>query len=361
MTEAQAPWIGVVVVAYAAEDFIHECLESLVCAGYDRLKIIVVDNDSPDQTPAAVRGWASGEVPFAPPDDWPLPPRPAAPKPRRFAEMDAAAALSATFEALGEVTLVHSGANLGFAGGVNVGLRTLRAHPEIDLFWILNPDGVVEPGTPAAFAAAARNAGRFALIGGRVLYYGKPDIIQSDGGRLRWWIGFGSSVNQGRRAEACAAPDGATLDYAPGANMLASRVFLDAAGLMDESWFLYAEEVDWALRRGDLPLISAAGARIRHRAGASIGSQRLDRLEGPFSVYFSQLNHLRLAARWNALRLPFAYAAALLVILRKYVRAGAWAQARAGLAGLHGFGPPPEVRRRLPPEIWAQIAARARW
>ncbi len=361
MTRPEAPWIGVVVVAYAAEDFIHECLESLNATGYDRLKILVVDNASPDATPAAVRAWATGAAPFIPPADWPLAARAATPKPLRFTEMTAAAAQSATFEELGEVALIHSGANLGFAAGVNVGLRALRAHPEIDLFWVLNPDGIVEPGTPAAFAKAARRAGRFALIGGRTLYYGKPDIVQSDGGRVRWWSGFGSSVNLGRRAETCTPPDGATLDYVPGANMVASREFLDTAGLMDESWFLYAEEVDWALRRGNLPLVTAADARIRHRAGASIGSSRLDRLGSPFAVYFSTLNHLRFTARWKPARLPFAYVAALLVILKKYVPARAWGQARAALAGLHGFGPPREIRRRLPPDVWALIAARPRW
>lgn len=351
------PWIGIAIVTFGAEDFIADCLESLTRTGYPRLKIIVVDNASPDGTAQSVRGWASGARPFIAPRDWPLPASPVTPKPVRFAEFDAQAAATATFDALGTVALVHSGANRGFAGGVNVGLRTLRAHPEIELFWVLNPDSVVAADAPAVYAAAAQ-AGRFALMGGRTLYYERPEIVQTDGGRMRWWRGFGSNVNQGRRAADCAPPASASLDYVSGANMVASREFLDRAGLMDEAWFLYLEEVDWALRRGDLPLKVAPAARIFHRAGASIGSRGHDRLESPFSVYFSSLNHLRFAARWNRWRLPLAYGAALAVTLRKYIAAGAWPQAHAALAGLHGLPPPAEVRARLDPGTWARVAAR---
>lgn len=354
------PWIGVVVVTFAAAEFIHECLESLVASDCDRLKIVVVDNASPDATAAAVRDWASGARPMVFADDWPLERRAPVPKPITLAEFDAETAQTADFDALGTVTLVHSGSNRGFAGGVNVGLRTLRRHPQIGYFWVLNPDSVVEPQTPRAFADAAAAAGRFAVMGGRTLYFGRPDVVQSDGGRLRWPMGLGLGVNRGRPATDCAPPDADALDYISGANMLVSRPFLDEAGLMDESWFLYIEEVDWCLRRGPLPLAVAPEARIRHRAGASSGSSRVDRLESPFSTYMANLNHLRFVARWRPAHLPWAYLAALLVIVKRYVSVGAWPQATAALRGLHGFGPPAAVRRKLDATTWEGIARRTR-
>lgn len=357
-TPAAEPWIGVVIVTYGAADYIAECLESLVASGYPRLKVVVVDNASPDATPEAVRGWATGARPFVHPEDWPIARGALAAKPRAFAEMEAGAALSARFEDLAEVTLVRSGANRGFAGGVNLGLRALLPHPEIDLFWVLNPDCVVEPQTPGAFAAAARRAGRFSLMGGRAIYFGEPEIVQADGGRFRPWRGTGGSINVGRPAAECAPPEPAAMDYIPGISMLASRLFLERCGLMDESWFLYYDEIDWAFRRGDLPLAVAPEARVRHRSGAAIGSKGRDRLAGPLSAYFGARNRLRFVLRWRPWAAPAAYLTSILAAAKTFLPARAWTQWWATLRGLHGLPPPAAVRTRLDPSVWSTLERR---
>ena len=55
--------------------------------------------------------------------------------------------------------------------------------------------------------------------------------------------------------------------------MLVSRDFLDEVGLMDESYFLYYEETDWAMRGKErYRLAYADDAVVYHKEGASIGS-----------------------------------------------------------------------------------------
>jgi hypothetical protein len=45
------------------------------------------------------------------------------------------------------------------------------------------------------------------------------------------------------------------MDFVNGASMLVGREFLEAVGLMEESYFLYFEELDWAKRaRGKFTL-----------------------------------------------------------------------------------------------------------
>lgn len=357
---SETPWIGVIIVSYRAADFIAECLESLMGTEYPRLKVMVVENDSPDGSAAAIRDWALGDAPFAHPADWPVPAATVSPKPRPFAEFGGAEAARASFDALGEITLIHSGSNLGYAGGVNVGLEALLPHPEIELFWVLNPDCVVEPGTPAAFAAAARKAGgRFALMGGRASFFGEPEIVQADGGRFRPWLGRGGSVNKNRRADSCDPPAGESLDYIHGMCMVASRAFIQQAGLMDASWFLYYEEVDWAYRRGNLPLLVVPEARIRHRSGASSGDREAG-LGSLFSVYVFSRNGLRFMARWYPWRIPFAYLSWLAISIRNFALRGAWRHFWAAMRGLHGLSPPDTVRRSASPEVWETLDRRSR-
>lgn len=331
---AEWPRIGVVIVTYCAEDFVLDCLMSLLESGYPALRVIVVDNHSPDTTCERVRSWAEATLE------------------QNFEERGRDATPAPPHKWL---TLLPTGENLGFAGGVNVGLRTLL-RDETDLFWVLNPDATVEPQTPFAFARRARSAGRFAAIGGRILYAGRNGTIQTDGGRLHR-LGFtGVNVNRGLRTANCAMPDPGSLDYVSGASLLVSRAFIARAGLMDESWFLYFEEVDWQLRRGDLPLLVEPEARVIHRAGASIGSGRPGEQASALAVYFLSRNLLRFTARWSPARLPFAYAMAWWKLFRS------WGMDRSRLMamvyGLHQIGPPRDVRIRLPEEAWKRILAR---
>lgn len=333
------PRLGVVIVTYAAEAFVAEGLEALRADAYPDLAVVVVDNASPDGTVAAIRAWAAATLPEGlaehPPE---APPRPAR----------------------GRFSLVHAGDNLGFAGGVNAGLAALRDDPAIDLFWILNPDAVPDPGAAAALAARARAMGRFAAIGGRVLLADPGSEgearVQTDGGRLHPLAFSAVNVNMGRPAAACAPPPAETLDFVSGAHMLVSRAFLERAGPLDEDWFLYFEEIDWQLRRGDLPLGLAPEAVVRHRAGATIGSGSGAGRASPLSIWFMARNLPRFVARWSPWRLPFAYAVAWWKLWRSWGADGP--RLAAFLRGLHGLPPPAAVRARLPEHVWARLLAR---
>ena len=248
------------------------------------------------------------------------------------------------------VELHRAGGNLGFAAGVNVGLRAALGDRECDLFWVLNPDATVTPATPFALADEASRMGRFAVIGTRVLYAERPDVVQTDGGRLHALTCTGVGVNIGARAVETPLPDPASLAYIAGVSMLVSREFVETAGLMPERWFLYYEEIDWQLARGDLPIGIAPQALVLHSAGASIGSGGVHKRASPLSVYFMARNLLPFVRRHAPAKLPFAYLMAYYKLVRQ------WGLDRANLAamlrGLHRLGPPADVRQRLARDVW---------
>lgn len=330
------PCLGVVIVAFASRDVIIDCLRSLLAAQGVALDIVVVDNGSPDDTVASLRRWAAGEdVPL--PQDLPIE---LSGQTARFS-LDGSPIEGCPHS----VRLVETGINAGFAAGVNRGLELLARNAALDRFWILNPDSVVPPGTPHAFATAPDG---FALMGGRVVYLEAPDRIQSDGGVIAWATGVTHNINQFQPADA-PPPDPARFDFISGASMVASRAFLERAGSMPEEYFLYYEEVAWALRRGDLPLAWCPDALIYHRAGASIGSGGPKRLAAPFSLYFLHRARILFLRRHRPRSLPaaflFSVAKAGQLLLKGHY-AGAAMVLRAGL----GFGPPASVLARLSPE-----------
>lgn len=344
------PVVGVVVVAYNGQDFIADCLESLSSADYEELRVVVVDNQSPDGTVDAVRDWASGAKPFDVGGDWPFQGYSPSPKPVSFEEY---AADDPGRRVKADFTLIHSGANLGFAAGVNVGLRALLDEPDVKYYWILNPDTAVDPGAPAAFVRRAESMGRFAVIGGRVVYYDDPGRIQTDAGRLHPYAHTAVGVNIHKNADACAMPPVESVDYIAGVSMFASREFIDRAGLMDEGWFVYFEEIEWQLRRGDLPYGLEPEARILHRAGASIDAGGAKRSTAPFAVYFMCRNVMRFVWDQAPWKLPFAYALAYWKLVRH--QGCGWPQFTALFRGLHQMGPPDCVRKKLPDAVWERI------
>ena len=332
--------LGVVIVTYNAADVILACLETLLASSDVTLRIVVVDNASTDGTPDLIADWAAGslaphlaDLPFA---------AGARAKPVTV-HADLAACTDWRQHA---VSLISAPINLGFASGVNRGLAVLAELPQIERFWVLNPDCVVPPSTAAAFARYTPPEGSFALMGGRVLYLDNPTMIQIDGGTIARWSGITGNLGLfGTHSETPAA-DPAQMDFIAGASMVASRAFYEAAGPMREDYFLYYEEVDWALRRGRLPLAYCPGALIYHHGGSAIGSAIHNRPATPFALYFKHRARMIFLRRfYPASRLTahvWSLAKAGQFLLRGWHR-----EARALLAGAFGRPPPPHLRRGL--------------
>ncbi len=342
------PALGVVVVTHASADVILDCLDSLLASQGVRLAVAVVDNASPDGTPALIRDWAAGRLAHAPGADVPFALDPV-PKP-----LPLAAAPPAVLPAAGHsLALIETGINGGFAAGVNRGLAALAAVAELDRFWILNPDSLVPPGSAAAFARHPAPPGGFALMGGRLAYAGPTGPIQIDGGVIRRWSGVTGNLGQFAPIDS-PPPDPARIDFVTGASMVASRAFLETAGPMPEDYFLYYEEVDWALRRGRLPLLWCPGGLVYHRAGTAIGSSAPGRPASRFSLYFKHRGRMRFVRRHFPAAWPTALAFSLAKAGQSLLKGD-----RAGAATILGasleMAPPAAVRARLSPEA-AELA-----
>lgn len=321
--------IGVAIVAFNSSDVIIGCLDSLFASEGADLRVVVTDNASGDDTVSLVREWAAK--------------RAAGDQHFRFSELPADAAQAPD----ASLTLLHSTFNGGYAHGVNAGLKLLLRDPSIDLFWVLNPDCEVTPEAAARYIAHGAD-GNFSLMCGRTLYKETPDRVQTDGGRVHRWTGVCSAVNIGTPAARAAMPAATSLDFIPGSNAVATRAFIERAGLMTEDYFLYYEEVDWAFRRGDLPLRIVDDVIVYHYGGTSIGSGAVGRRATPFANYFNYRNRIRFLRRHRPVAVPvaLAYAAAKAVQL---TAKGARNEAQALLAGAFDRPPPPAIRDRIAP------------
>ena len=231
----------------------------------------------------------------------------------------------AVAEGFPELDLVRAGVNLGYAAGNNVGIRRALERGA-DWVLLLNNDATVEPGLPEALEAAAEARPDAGVLACKVLF--------ADSDRL-WYAGASFDALLGRsRHEGFGEPDepGTLADTvrATGAGMAVSRAAIDAAGLLDEELFLYAEDLEWCLRirEAGFAVVYVPEARVRHRVSAATGGAG-----SPTTAYYETRNVLAVVERHRPLPrgLPGVRRAAVVaprVLLAARRPASAWAAVR---------------------------------
>jgi GT2 family glycosyltransferase len=316
--------IGVVLVNWNRWGDTIEALESLLRSTAP-LRVVVVDNASADGSMERIAAWAAGDNPAvaASPDmaHFTTPPLPKPIRVRRLGPEQLASALSMPEDGL---TLIDSGGNLGYAGGNNVGLRLLLTDPAIRCFWLLNNDTVVEPDTAARLAAHMDATPDVGMCGTIVRYYWKPDRVQAlNGYRFSFLTGSAKPINGGLPASLPfdAREVARASDFVLGASLAVSRPFLETIGLMEECYFLFYEEIDWAVRNnGRFVTAFAADATVFHKEGGSIGSSGVPGARSAFADYWLTRSRLAFIRRHRPVLLPWHWLFTLVLVGRRLVR-----------------------------------------
>jgi N-acetylglucosaminyl-diphospho-decaprenol L-rhamnosyltransferase len=184
-----------------------------------------------------------------------------------------------------QARLIPSSENLGFPGGNNLVLRRLGfgsadVPPEIIL--LLNPDAEPLDDAIGQMAGFLREHPGVGAVGAQLSY---PDGSFQHGafrfpGLWQLWFDLfpphprrllDSRLN-GRYPRAVYETGRPfAVDFALGAALMVRAEAIRAAGLLDEGYFMYAEEVDWCWRmqRAGWPLYCVPTARVVHYSGAS--------------------------------------------------------------------------------------------
>ena len=167
------------------------------------------------------------------------------------------------------VRVVRMERNAGFSAANNAGIRASTG----DLLLLLNSDTLVPPGALDALIARLRATPAAAIAG--------PRLVDADG---RPELSFGRMISplnelwQQRRTPEWIEAETAReqfVDWVSGACLLVYRADAEAAGLLDERFFLYTEDVDFchSVRKRGRKVLFTPVATITHLRGRSRASQ----------------------------------------------------------------------------------------
>jgi GT2 family glycosyltransferase len=250
MTTEDRPRVLVIVVHWNGLDETVRCLESLQALAYPAVTLLVIDNGSTD---------GSGE------------------------------ALSARFPGLDVLRLSE---NLFYAGGANRGLR--RALSEgYDHAIIMNNDTEVEPDLVDRLVEVAEGSPRIGLVGPKIVYLDRPELIWSAGGRIEYWRGMFHHLGL-REPDGPAFDDQRDVEYLTGCCVLITRQALIDVGYLDEGYTMYSEDADWCVRARKLNyrVVYAPRARLKHEVSAASGGGLT-----PYKMYHRVRSNLRFFRR----------------------------------------------------------------
>lgn len=169
--------------------------------------------------------------------------------------------------------------NRGYAAGCNAGIRATESEAVL----LLNPDTEFLPGALDALWSRLQIRPHIGLVA--------PLLLNTDGSLQSWGYRFPGARNilfdffplHPRLVESTfngRMPHGdgelpIAIDYPLGAAMLVRRTAAEQAGLLDERYGMYCEEIDFAQRlaRAGYTRLLAPSARVVHHGGQSTGQR----------------------------------------------------------------------------------------
>ena len=209
------------------------------------------------------------------------------------------------------VTLINAGSNLGFSGGMNLGIRAALDHGATHVL-LVNSDVIVPPDCAGLLEKCLTATPDAGIAGPVILQRSDPSRVSSLGLSYDGRTGRMRQQGHGKRIVDVSVADSVRVDAVSGCVMLIRREVFTAIGLLDEDYFFSFEDLDFCLkaRSAGFATVLAGSARVHHEGGQSIGAA------SPRRLYFAARNHLLLARRAgpsNA-RLPALQASSIVAL-----------------------------------------------
>ena len=316
------PRVSIIILNWNGWKDTIECLESLYRINYPNYDVIVLDNDSKDESIEKIKEYCNGKIKQILPEFVALRSAPievnskffkynSDNKPIEIFELSENEARNKNFLKKDEyeelnpnkrMILIKNKDNYGFAGGNNVGIKFALDVLNPKYVLLLNNDTVVDKDFLIEMVKVAESDEKIGIVGSKIYYYdynGRDDVI--------WVAGGGYDLNiksyKGKPHGYNKVDDGKynkykELDIIIGCCMLIKNSSLEHIGLFDENYFLYEEENDLCVRakRYGWKLIYCPKSILWHKVAASSGGGEFS----PTKIYYQARNRILFIKKHNS-------------------------------------------------------------
>lgn len=247
--------IGVVILNYKLKEEADRAISSVFLTGYDELEVILVDNNSKDGCEELVKKYP-------------------------------------------KLHFIEAGENKGFSGGCNMGIK-IALELKCNFVMLLNPDAWLKKDCLTRLVQGALETGA-GIMGPKIYFPDKKTILYAGGNfDLKNVLGSHRGVDQiddGRFDEVVET------DFVTGGVMFVDKSVFQKIGLLDESYFLYYEDVDFCYRARQMgfKIMFYPKAVAYHESGKITG------VGSPLQDYYITRNRMIFAKKFLSFRTQIA-------------------------------------------------------
>ncbi|MDU7363118.1 glycosyltransferase family 2 protein [Clostridium sp.] len=221
-----------------------ECVDSLLNISYNNYEILIIDNNSIDNSLIELKkkNWED------------------------------------------KVKILELDENYGYAAGNNKGIEYSLMNGA-EYICILNNDVKVESDFLDILVDEYKNDQNIAIIGPAICEYYDPEVIQSTGAHINIKRGQVPPINTGVKIKDIEQKN-IECDYIGGACMLFNKKIIHKFGYIPEAYFLFFEETEWCYRikKSGMKVVCNTKSVIYHKGSISINKI------GGLSKYFMERN-----------------------------------------------------------------------
>ena len=267
-----------------------KCIESVLNLDYEYYQVVIVDNNSSDDSIMQIENFIYN-------------------KDHDIFEEDN---LSKNNK---KIIFIKAKENKGYSSGNNIGIKFAKLNG-YDFVWILNNDTEVKRDSLSKFIKCALVSDKKVGIWGNPIYYYGTDFLQGIGGKFNKFIAQGGTIGYKEKdlKKACLKKD--KVDYPIGASMLLSKNFIEEVGMLNETYFLFFEEMDLIIRAKNMgwKFEICCDSIIYHKESVTV------KKVGDFSDYIRIRNRITFTKRYFPCYLPFVYLSFIFVIFNRIRR-----------------------------------------
>ena len=282
------PRVSIIILNWNGWKDTIECLESLFQITYPNYDVIIIDNASNDDSLIKIQDFCKGNY-FVRPDffDYFTESKPVIifepnlKDQRNYQEIDNDNLRAKSNKRL---YLICNSQNDGFAEGNNIGIRFALKNLQADYILLLNNDTVVNPLFLDELVKVGEMRSEVSMLSPFIYYYSEPNTIWFNKGVIRW-----SRCSIASHSNVQTDLSYLQSDYLSGCALLIKQEALLQVGLLDSSYFLYFEDVDYSvrMRRAGYEIVTVRESKVYHKV-----SRTTNRLFKANSVYYTHRNRI---------------------------------------------------------------------
>lgn len=236
--------IAVIICNWNKKDYVIKCIEAVQKSTIKDIDIIVVDNASTDDSVVSIR--------------------------EQFGE---------------SITLIENPVNKGGSGGFNRGIQ-YALQSDYKYIHLLDNDAFVDGKAIESLFIYLEENKEVGAVGSTIYVLDEPNCVQEMGAKINYET-FQISLNFPGVIDDAELPETILCDYVPACSMMIRSEVLRDVGGMDESYFIYWDDIDLGqrIRQAGYQIAAIKESKAWHKRGSTVRVNT-------FGTYYSWRNRI---------------------------------------------------------------------